>query len=56
MIIRKEEKLVIELPWETVELIVRDTLTNDLKYSEDGQRQLHAALRVVLDYYGGAIE
>ena len=56
MIIRKEDKLIMELPWETVELIVRDALTDDLKYSQDNDGQLHNALRVVLEYYGGAIE
>lgn len=57
MIIRKEEKLVMELPWETVELIVRDALTDDLKYSQDDEgRGLHNAIRVVLEYYGGTID
>ena len=56
MIIRKDDKLVMELPWETVELIVRDALTDDLKYSNDDEGQLHAAIRLVLEYYGGAIE
>lgn len=57
MIKRQDEKLVMELPWETVELIVRDALTDDLKYSQDEEgRGLHNALRVVLEYYGGPIE
>ena len=57
MIKRQDEKLVMELPWETVELIVRNALTDDLKYSQDEEgRGLHNALRVVLEYYGGPIE
>ena len=56
MIGKKDDKLVMELPWETVELIVRDALTDDLKYSNDDEGQLHAAIRVVLEYYGGALE
>ena len=56
MIIKKNDKLVMELPWETVELIVRDALTDDLKYSNDDEGQLHDAIRLVLAYYGGAIE
>lgn len=57
MIKRLDDKLIMELPWETVELIVRDALTDDLKYSQDEEgRGLHNALRVVLEYYGGPIE
>jgi hypothetical protein len=56
MIVKKDEKLVMELPWETVELIVRDALTDDLKYATDEDGKLHKAIRVVLEYYGGPIE
>ena len=56
MISRKDVKLVMELPWDTVELIVRDALTDDLKYSQDESGLLHEALRVVLEYYGGPLD
>jgi hypothetical protein len=56
MLIRKDDKLVMELPWDTVELIVRDALTDDLKYSNDDEGQLHAAIRLVLEYYGGPLD
>ena len=56
MLIRKDDKLVMELPWDTVELIVRDALTDDLKYSNDDEGQLHNAIRLVLEYYGGPLD
>lgn len=56
MLIRKDDKLVMELPWDTVELIVRDALTVDLKYSNDDEGPLHNAIRLVLEYYGGDLD
>lgn len=55
MIKSEDNKLIMELPWETVELIIRNALTDDLKYNEN-DNNLHQALERVLEYYGGAIE
>ena len=55
MITYKNEKLAIELPWEMVELIVRDALKTDVLYagSHPDDAEVRAAIRLVYQYYGG---
>ena len=48
-----ERKLVMELPWETVELIVRDALKQDIDLCRDPD--LADALERVYEYYGGLL-
>lgn len=43
----------MELPWETVELIVRDVLKQDIELCRDPE--LLAALERVHEYYGGLL-
>lgn len=53
MIKYEKEKLVMELPWETVELIVRDVLKQDIDLCRDPE--LLAALERTYEYYGGLL-
>jgi hypothetical protein len=55
MIKHEDNKLFMELPWDMVELIVRDTLKTDIEmYSVDeSDIDLLDALQKVYQYYGG---
>ena len=53
MIKYEKEKLVMELPWETVELIVRDVLKQDIELGRNPE--LLDALERVYEYYGGLL-
>lgn len=53
MIKYEREKLIMELPWETVELIVRDTLKSDIELCRNPE--LLDALELVYEYYGGLL-
>lgn len=55
MIKREDDKLIMELPWDMVELIVRDTLKTDIEmYSiDESDVDLLDALEKVYQYYGG---
>ena len=55
MIRRVDDKLIMELPWDMVELIVRDTLKTDIEmYSiDESDVDLLDALEKVYQYYGG---
>jgi hypothetical protein len=49
----EDKRLVMELPWETVELIVRDALKDDIRLCSDPE--LLDALTRVYEYYGGLL-
>lgn len=55
MIRREEDKLIMELPWDMVELIVRDTLKTDIELLSDDESDIDLldALQRVYEYYGG---
>lgn len=53
MIKYEREKLIMELPWETVELIVRDALKQDIELCRNPE--LLDALERVHEYYGGLL-
>jgi len=55
MIKHEDNKLFMELPWDMVELIVRDTLKTDIEmYSvNESDIILLDALQKVYQYYGG---
>ena len=55
MIKREEEKLIMELPWDMVELIVRDTLKIDIELLSENESDIDLldALQRVYEYYGG---
>lgn len=49
------DKINVELPWESVELLVKQTLTVDLMLT-DPASDLHQAIAKVLNYYGGNVD
>lgn len=49
----EDKRLIMELPWETVELIVRDALKQDIDICRDPE--LAEALERVYEYYGGLL-
>ena len=49
----EDKRLIMELPWETVELIVRDALKQDIDLCRDPE--LLDALERVHEYYGGLL-
>lgn len=49
----EDKRLIMELPWETVELIVRDVLKQDIELCRDPE--LLAALEQTYEYYGGLL-
>lgn len=49
----EDKRLIMELPWETVELIVRDALKSDIELCRDPE--LVTALELVYEYYGGLL-
>ena len=55
MIKREEDKLIMELPWDMVELIVRDTLKTDIELLSENESDIDLldALQRVYEYYGG---
>ena len=56
-LINQSEQLIPELPWDTVELIVRETLKDDIELvGLHGDNELLEALKVVHQYYGGHLE
>jgi len=47
-------KVNVELPWETVELIVRNALKEDIEMAMDPDTL--AAFKLVYEYYGGYLD
>lgn len=47
-------KVNVELPWETVELIVRSALKEDIEMAMDPDAL--AAFKLVYQYYGGYLD
>ena len=55
-LINQSEQLIPELPWDTVELIVREALKDDIELVQHVDNELLEALKVVYQYYGGLLE
>ena len=55
--LNEDKQMVMELPWETVELIVRNALKEDLDILNGRDNsELTDALKRVYEYYGGNLE
>lgn len=55
--LNQDKQMVMELPWETVELIVRNALKEDLDILNGRDNsELTDALKRVYEYYGGNLE
>ena len=54
MKLNEDKRLVMELPWETVELIMREALKDDINLCNDPD--LMDALERVYEYYGGNLD
>ena len=49
--------MMVEMPWEASESIVRQSLKKDLMITTaESDAELYAALLVVYDYYGGNLD